>query len=189
MRGDPNPMCVAHRKSDGAPCGLRAVNGGTVCAKHGGAAPQVRAANRRNVELAKARKAALRLGIPVEISPIEALEQSLWEAAGNVAVYRTLVGDLGLSLTDEEGSHVAGYRKVPHIFVQMYDSERDRLAKIAKECAALGLDERRVQMAEDQAQRLFGAITRSLNAIPVEYREVFRANLANEIRGSAVVTG
>ena len=45
-RLEPRPAvrCVAHRKSDGRPCGSFAVHGGVVCTKHGGSAPQVRRA-------------------------------------------------------------------------------------------------------------------------------------------------
>ena len=37
-----NPMCRAHKRATGEPCGNRALNGATVCRFHGGAAPQTR---------------------------------------------------------------------------------------------------------------------------------------------------
>jgi hypothetical protein len=42
--------CSAHRKN-GLPCSAFAVTGGTVCVKHGGATPQVKAAAARRWEL------------------------------------------------------------------------------------------------------------------------------------------
>lgn len=48
--------CTA-RRSDGEPCRGWAIVGGTVCRAHGGAAPQVRAAARRRLLEADARRA------------------------------------------------------------------------------------------------------------------------------------
>lgn len=43
---DPARWCTATARSTGVRCGNPAIRGGTVCLKHGGAAPQVRAAAR-----------------------------------------------------------------------------------------------------------------------------------------------
>jgi hypothetical protein len=45
--------CRAHRR-DGQPCGNYAINGGRVCHKHGGAAPQVRAKADERLLMARA---------------------------------------------------------------------------------------------------------------------------------------
>jgi hypothetical protein len=49
--------CTAHR-TNGTPCKRRPIKGGTVCASHGGRAPQVKEAARRRIEAASDRAAA-----------------------------------------------------------------------------------------------------------------------------------
>jgi hypothetical protein len=49
--------CTAHR-TNGEPCKRRPIKGGTVCATHGGRAPQVKEAARRRIEAASDRAAA-----------------------------------------------------------------------------------------------------------------------------------
>lgn len=46
-------LCKAHRASDGEPCGAFAIRGGSVCAVHGGRAPQVRRKAQQRLEFAK----------------------------------------------------------------------------------------------------------------------------------------
>lgn len=85
--------CHAH-KQNGEPCGQPPMRGSTVCRKHGGKAPQVMAkAAERTTEL-EVREAANRLGVPIEVDPGEALLAMVYEAAGNVAFYRSLIQDL-----------------------------------------------------------------------------------------------
>src|SRR5205809_3311974 len=55
--------CTAMSKRTGQRCGLARIPGTTVCAKHGGAAPQVRAAAARRVAEQKVRKLAMKLDV------------------------------------------------------------------------------------------------------------------------------
>lgn len=48
-----HPGCTAHAKRSGKPCKMHRPTGSPVCLKHGGAAPQVRAAAKRRLELAQ----------------------------------------------------------------------------------------------------------------------------------------
>ncbi|MCD4527452.1 hypothetical protein [Nocardioides sp. cx-173] len=51
-KGEPIARPCSARRTNGEPCKNSAIRGGTVCARHGGSAPQVRAAaNRRLVEM------------------------------------------------------------------------------------------------------------------------------------------
>jgi hypothetical protein len=52
------PVFCSARKTSGDPCKRRPINGGTVCASHGGRAPQVRAAAQRRILAAADRAAA-----------------------------------------------------------------------------------------------------------------------------------
>ena len=66
---DESKRCAATSKRTGQRCGLARIPGTTVCAKHGGAAPQVRAAAARRVAEQKVRKAAMKLEVgPQEVS-------------------------------------------------------------------------------------------------------------------------
>jgi len=156
-----------------------------VCPKHGGAAPQVIAAGERRRLRAEAAAELESFGFAVETTPLEALEAMLWEAAGNVVFLRGMVAELDPDETYAEiygpTGRPTGEAK-PHVIVVMYDAERDRLAKLAEACAKLGLDERRVRLAEGQAKELFDSVTRALSVIPAEFRTSFREALANDLR-------
>jgi hypothetical protein len=66
---DPSKRCTATSKRTGQQCGLARIPGTTVCAKHGGAAPQVRAAAARRVAEQKVHEAAMKLEVdPQEVS-------------------------------------------------------------------------------------------------------------------------
>src|SRR4051812_34966234 len=68
--GQQHPKCAGHSKRTGKPCGKSPIIGGTVCATHGGSAPQVRAAATRRLAAAKLeREAAATLDL-VEIQEI-----------------------------------------------------------------------------------------------------------------------
>jgi hypothetical protein len=192
--------CTATSKRTGEQCGRFVTGGGTVCKWHGGGAPQVRTSSARRLQATQATQILTRLGVTIEVAPLEALEAMLWESAGNVAVLRELVGALepvstrqgdwerGIEGRDgiygptyHESGKPTGEAK-PHVLVVMYNEERDRLAKLAEACAKLGIDERRVRLAESQARDLFESVTRALSVIPVEHRDVFRSALADDLR-------
>jgi len=66
---DESKRCIAMAKRTGQRCGLARIPGTTVCAKHGGAAPQVRAAAARRVAEQKLREAAMKLDVdPQDVS-------------------------------------------------------------------------------------------------------------------------
>jgi L-2-hydroxyglutarate oxidase LhgO len=196
--------CTATSKRSGKRCKQAAIKGGTVCSTHGGKAPQVVAVARRRLEVIHAGEQLRQLGIAVETTPIEALEAMLFEAAGNVAVLRQLVGQLPLGEAtpanpDHEIAAVAGIyagtvhesgmptgRALPHVLVVMYNQERDRLAKLAEATAKLGLDERRQQLAEAQVERLLTAVQGAMGDVGLDTDTVgrFKQAMAARLRGS-----
>jgi hypothetical protein len=66
---DEAKRCTATSRRTGQRCGLARIPGTTVCAKHGGAAPQVRAAAARRVAEQKVRAIAMKLDVgPQDVS-------------------------------------------------------------------------------------------------------------------------
>lgn len=119
---------------------------------------------------------AERLGLRVDdITPEEAILDSIRDSAANVAIYRHLVNQLSLDMGDEiismnedghlkitVGASIAGYtgsktepnKAAPHVFVTMYNDERDRLFSYAATATKIGLSERMVKIAERQGEKL-----------------------------------
>lgn len=136
--------CHAHAKKTGKPCGRGPVPGGTVCSMHGGKAPQVKAAAERRLEVAEIGRKLERLGVAIEVNPLDALQHSVFEAAGNVAFLRERVQDGGETPSAAWLAH--------------YDAERERLAKFAKMAVDAGVSERLVRLEEAKAEALVRAI-------------------------------
>jgi hypothetical protein len=189
----PAVRCAAKSKRSGQRCKNFAVPGAKVCVTHGGNAAQVRKAAERRVQQivlrAEAAKDLRRLGVTLDTTPIEILEAMYSEAAGNVAVLRSMVAeldrtDLYSELYHENGSPTG--RALPHVLVVMYNTERDRLAKLAEACAKLGLDERRLQLAEAQMVKLLDAVTGALADVGLTAAVVarFKQALAQRLRSA-----
>lgn len=192
--GDPKEprKCRATSKSTGKQCRRNALDGAVVCDLHGGKAPQVKAAAERRLQAEEARRACDRLGVAVEVDPGEALMQELWETAGNVAFYRELVQQLpthpeadeyvapegdgdghwerGESGVYGRTYHVSGIptgEAKPNVLVVLYNEERKHLAAVATAALKAGVEERRVQMAEQQGQLLAQVIKGVLTELGV----------------------
>lgn len=100
--GQPHARCNAHRKSDGEPCTQRPMHGQRVCKVHGGMAGQNRAAAARRIERAEAEAAVVTLGLPVDVSPSDALLEEVRWTAGHVQWLRRQVQAL-----DDQRTHYA----------------------------------------------------------------------------------
>lgn len=142
-------QCVAHTKKSGGTirCGLQAIKGGTVCMKHGGRAPQVKAAAERRRLVAEVLERAAHFGDGREIDPALALEEELQRTAGHV-------GWLGLMVSTRTPAAPFDEQQT----YELYSRERNHLAGIAKACLAAGIDERRIRIAEQQANVIADAI-------------------------------
>ena len=189
--------CKAVSSRTGKPCRNDAIRGGAVCGMHGGKAPQVRAAANRRLERERIEAMAARLGVPIEVDPAAKLLELIWESAGNVEFYRSLAQRLSTpgepELGDELGRlyapmvHQTGTltgESRAHVVVDLYDAERDRLARLVQEALKLRLDERRVQMAESEGRELMRAVADAIAAAQLtpEQAERFRRELATRLR-------
>jgi hypothetical protein len=91
---DESKRCIATSKRTGQRCGLARIPGTTVCAKHGGAAPQVRAAAARRVAEQKVRAIAMKLEVgPQDVStdPVALLSGMIHSSAVMMERFSRLV--------------------------------------------------------------------------------------------------
>ena len=175
--GEVHERCAAHRKGTVTPCMGKPVRGSAVCRMHGASAPAPRRKARQRVAIAAAVREVGRLGGSLDVDPLDALLGLVREAAANVEVYRRLAAGLEAAVGEPDERVVAIGEQViygeksashvpaaPHIFVAMYDSERDRLARYAKLCLDAGIDDRRVRLAEAQGAAMAGVIQAAVAA-------------------------
>ena len=164
--------CTATAKSTGLRCQRRPMLGSKVCMVHGGKAGQVKAAAARRLAEQAAQQAVRTLGLPVDISPTEALLEEVRWTAGHVAWLRSRVqelesGDLSWGTTkvktggDDEGTT---QEAKPSVWYELYTRERAHLIKVCDAAIRAGVEARRVRLAEQQGDLLALAIRRILEA-------------------------
>ena len=175
--GRPHAKCTAHTRA-GNPCGQKRMDGQTVCRMHGGSAPQsLEAAERRKVER-QALLAAEAFGLPREVDPHTALLEELHRTAGAVQWLGAIVADLEADaivwgrVKETHGTQLergtdngTTYAAQTNAFVKLWQEERDRLAKVAKTCVDVGIEERRVRVAEAAGQQLASVVRAVLDRL------------------------
>lgn len=172
---DSGVKCSAHTSS-GRPCRNWAIQGATVCRMHGGSAPQVRRKAAERLALGRARAELEREGRlgggQIDVDPADAMLAMVREAAFNVAVLRDLVAGLATEMDAAApdalgpvpaiaglmGSTSKVMEAAPHVWVNMYDAERERLVKWSKACRDAGVDEAVVRLEERRADQLAGIL-------------------------------
>lgn len=169
---DHGSRCTAST-SAGRPCRRPPIAGGTVCATHGGSAPQVKAAAARRLQLAAAARELAVLGEPIAIDPAAALLSLVHHKAGEVAWLRAMVqtDDLdelvwGVTREKEGGDDHGTTREAkPSIWWAMLRTAEDQLAAYAAAAIRAGVEERRVRLQEQQGALVAGVIQRILTRL------------------------
>lgn len=173
--GEVHPGCTAHTKhgpNAGRPCQKPPLKGAKVCTSHG-ANGRTRAAAARTLEQQAAARAVATLGLPVDITPTDALLEEVRWTAGHVQWLRAQVGEL------DEGDLTWGTTRVktggddrgtteeaaPSIWYVLYAKERQHLVAVCQAAIKAGVEERRVRLAEQQGDLVALAITRILDAL------------------------
>jgi len=112
---DDDRRCVAHRKN-GDRCKLAAIRGGTVCAKHGGSAPQVRA---------KAQLRIMEAADPAAAKLVQLMQDKKVPPAVQLAAAKDLLDRAGITSTRAlELTVTARYEQVlPTLVVDIEDAE------------------------------------------------------------------
>lgn len=155
----------------GRRCRKPRVPGLPVCETHGGNSPRAREAAKQRLETEKARKLVATYGLPVEISPQDAILAEVHRTAGHVAwleqqVHALTEGELVWGITRvKEGGDDRGTTEeaVPHALLKLYNEERDRLVRVCAAALKAGVEERRVKLAEQQGA-LVADVIRSILA-------------------------
>lgn len=166
------------------------MRGSTVCRKHGGGAPQVRAAAARRVAEEEARNAVVTYGLPIDIDPADALLEEVCRTAGHVAWLEQQVQALSpeevvwgkAEETEKGASEFPGIdttqKAAPNVWVVLYREERAHLVAVCKAAIAADIDERRVRLAERQGALLADVIRQMLEdpelGLSKQQREVGR---------------
>ncbi|QXT62744.1 hypothetical protein [Tessaracoccus palaemonis] len=173
------PTCTATAKSTGAPCRNHALPGLTVCRIHGGATKAAKAKQKRELERTRAANLATRFGVPIDTTPQQALLDEVQRAAGMVAYYgakvQALEADnpdtLVYGTTRQEARTGAEYgttrvdEATPNMWLTLWNDERDRLVRVSAAAIKAGIEERRVQLAEQQGQLIASVIRRVLDRL------------------------
>jgi len=187
---DESKRCIATSKRTGQRCGLARIPGTTVCAKHGGAAPQVRAAAARRVAEQKVRAIAMKLDVgPQDVStdPVALLSGMIHSGAVMMERFSRLVErcEDGQSLVYVAKS---GVRQIRPEFAALR-AERESLGrhlelwlKVSMAKAQLERDEAASQLTDRVATALSVAVTSVLlrhreldaHALYDEFMEEFR---------------
>lgn len=189
--------CCWISKSGRPPCrhwkGFRTNHPGIgACFLHGGnSPPHVISAERE-----MARRAVQTLGLPVDISPQEALLREVHRTAGHVEFLGQIVANMPQEeLTWGQESKTEGiahtgkrvlseeFRARPSIWYRMYQEERRHLVEVCRTAIACGIAEREVRLREAQARLVARAMVGALRDLghdpeATEVRLIIRRNLS-----------
>jgi hypothetical protein len=127
--------------------------------------------HQQNAVVQEAQRRMIKLGIPVEVEPHEALLSMLYLASGHVAWLREEIGS-----TDDLGTFEA------KVLVQLYGEERDRVTKIAKAALDAGVAERQIAFVERYADALADLLRSIFFDGELDLTEPQRARLPDVLR-------
>lgn len=132
------------------------------CRLHGGNTPN----HVKSAQNQQARAAVEKYALSRAIDPHEALIEELNRTAGWVAFLNDRVQELDSAdsmRTRKGGGNGAIPEETPHLWIQMLKDERAHFVHVAKTCIAVGIEERRVNLAEQQAELWAGVIRGIVN--------------------------
>lgn len=136
----------------------------------------------------KAAEAVRVLGLPVDVSPTDALLQEVQWTAGHVAWLRgkvqelepeSLVWGATTKKVDRAGAVVeTAEGSAPSVWYELYARERDHLVKVSAAALRAGVEERKVRLAESQGNIVIELIRRVLDGL---YRALITAGFDDAV--------
>ena len=151
-------QCTASTKATGQRCKTPAIRGGTVCHKHGGRAPQVKAAAARNLAAQQAAKTMARL--PPQ--PVEDPYAALQLLAGEMVQYKDMLADKVHTLTTDVGTRDAKGAVQIRAEVQVYSQLLRDCTTVLTALGRLSLDDRAIRITEAKALMVITAVEEGL---------------------------
>ncbi len=172
--------CRGHRSSDGVACTNAPIKGTKVCRFHGAGAPHVRKAaaaahqeHEAEIVMAKVAEAAQRHAVPRGIDPKDGLLEVIGRLAGLVDLYEfnlNLINEEDLAWGTTQETRTKGQAMnpkgevvdvdqtvtvkaaVPNVWLKLYEDALTKFARVCKDAASLGIEERRIELAERDGQ-------------------------------------
>lgn len=145
--------CQATAKSTHEQCTQPAIAGTAVCRLHGGSTKANREAGKRRLAKRAALAEAAEMARPLQVEPLDALLYSLYTAYGMLRYWQSeieqLVDDEGLVATSS--SKMYGDSEYAREAAVQHRHWTTELARVSKLCLDAGINERRVRLAEAEA--------------------------------------
>lgn len=191
--------CPATSKQTGKRCGARAGSGTDhvghgLCRHHGGRSP----GGKKQAQRSEARHLVAVYGLPVTTDPAQALLDEIARTAGHVAWLGAQIERIG---GDDPDNLIRGTRSVKravggvngdttttevgpavHLWLQLYQQERKHLVGVCAAALHAGVEERRVQLAEQQGQLLASGLAWFLDQVGLTGSEKAREALGTMLR-------
>lgn len=166
--------CKAKSKRTGERCGKRAMGGQEVCATHGGSTAAAKAKGEERMAEQRAQAEVSKFGLQVDVSPSEALLTELRWTAGHVEYLRAkvqalsdqaLVQGVTKVVDDPTKGRVQTVEAQESIWYSLYLKERKHLVEVAAAAVRAGVEQRRIEIAEQQGLMVAGVVGRILDAM------------------------
>lgn len=167
----------------GERCKRAPVKGASVCSKHGGNTPQVRAAATRRVSAAKIKAQAEARLAHVGVEPVKDPLEELGKLASSSYSMMNALGARVNALEDISTYNYEGTEQLA-VEVELYERAIDRTHKLFNSLIKAGFNEREIKLQEQEALVVFSILEKVLAEIglrPKQEREA-RLLLAQEFR-------
>lgn len=187
MTNEDTPRCTATSSRTGARCKKRPIDGGTVCATHGGSAPQVRAAADRRVQIRKLEKDINAALVADGVAPVDDPFGELALLAGEARDFKNALASRLSMLDSIRYKATESGTEQLRSEVVLYERALDRTARFVELLAKSGFEERRVRLAESEGRVLAGVIQRILADLKLspEQAELVHVVVPRELRAIA----
>lgn len=165
------------RRTNGKPCRAWAINGGTVCVAHGGAAKQVKAAAARNVAERQAEKFLATIGEFEPVTdPLNQLQLLAGRAVKWMQVLEGIVADLHRIRYQTESEQLDAR-------IVLYERAMDRCSKVLVEMSRLDIAERQLKIDQALGKLIIAAVAGALADVGAdpELQQAIRPALARRI--------
>lgn len=176
--------CHATSSQTGQPCRAFAINGGTVCVKHGGRAPQVKA----RAKQALAERAITGALGKLDVVPVHDPLTALSELAGEILAWKQLAADRVAQLQELARENPLIGNEDVRADVQVFERAMDRAVTVLATIARLNIDERLTKISEQQAALVKDALMKALGDLGIS-REQQREATGHLARHLRVVAG